>query len=115
MYAVEKDYVNGLPRLSALQDSNESICIFRRFGDIAARILIAKEIELDQLVMKLRKLDDEDNENPAMIFRLKSVEFYEGYDPTQRKLLQEIEQKLNEYCPFEAFRRPDMECADITR
>jgi hypothetical protein len=102
---VEEDYVQGLPRLAALQDSNESICIFRRFGDIAARILIAKEIELDQLASKLSKLDNEDNEDPAMRWRLKSVDFYEGCDPTQRNLLQEIEKKLNEYCRFQSFHR----------
>lgn len=115
MHAVEKDYVQGLPRLSALQDSNQSICIFRKFGDVAVRILIAKEIELDQLAKKLRELDDEDNENPAMIYRLKRVEFYEGCDPTQRNLLKEIEEKTNEYCLFEALGTLDMECADITR
>lgn len=97
---MEKDYVPGLPRLAALQDSNDSICIFRRFGDVAARLLLIKEIELEQLVLKLRKLDDEDNEDPAMRWRLKSVDYPKGCDPTQRKLLQEIEQKMNEYCEF---------------
>lgn len=97
---MEEDYVPGLPRLAALQDSNDSVCIFRRFGDLSVRLLIAKEIELEQLASKLKKLDREDDENPAMRWRLKSVDFYEGCDPTQRNLLREIEQKINEYCLF---------------
>ena len=97
---MEKDYVQGLPRLAALLDSNESVCIFRKFGDLSARLLIGKEIELEQLASKLDKLDREDDKNPAMRWRLKSVDFYEGCDPTQRDLLCEIEQKINEYCLF---------------
>ena len=95
---VEEDHVDGLPRFAALQDSNDSFCIFRRFGPAATRILVGKEIELDQLMTKLNKLDNEDKENPAMRYRLKSVDFYDGCDPEQRKLLDELEVKLKDYC-----------------
>ena len=99
---MEAHYVNGLARLAALQDSNESICIFRRYGDVFARILLAKEIELDKLVVKLRKLDEEDAENPALRYRLKSTHFPEGSDARQSELLQELEQKLKGYCWLQA-------------
>jgi len=76
-FVVEKDHVAGLPRLAACQDSNLSFCIFRRFGPVAARILLVKEIES---------------------YRLRSTEFYEGCDPEQRKLMKEIEIKFKDYC-----------------
>jgi hypothetical protein len=59
-----RDHVAGLPRLAALQDSNNSFCIFRKFGPVAVRILVGKEIELEQLVTRLNELDEEDIENP---------------------------------------------------
>lgn len=101
-FAVEKDHVDGLPRFAALQDSNDSFCIFRRFGPAAARILVGKEIELDQIMTKLNKLDNEDNENPATRYRLRSIDFYDGCDPEQMKLMQELEVKLKDYCRIKA-------------
>jgi hypothetical protein len=95
---VEKDHVAGIARLAALQDSNDRFCIFRRFGPAAARILVGKEIELDQLMTKLNKLDNEDEGNPATRYRLKSIDFYDGCDPEQRKLLDKLEIKLKDYC-----------------
>lgn len=98
LFVVEKDYVDGLPRLAALQDSNPSFCIFRRFGAVAVRIILGKQIELEQLVARLNKLDKEDNENPENSYRLKSIDFYDGCDPEQRELMEEIEAKFKDYC-----------------
>lgn len=102
-FAVEKDHVAGLPRLAALQDSNDSFCIFRKFGPVAARILIGKQIELDQLVTRLNELDNEDIENSETRYRLHSTEFYDGCDPEQRNLTKEIEVKIKDYCLINDF------------
>ena len=93
-----EDHVLGIPRLSALLDSNDSFCMFRRFGDEAARILLAKEIELDQLVQELRTLDKADEANEELKYRLKSVEYRDTWDSTQMILQQKIEEKLDKYC-----------------
>lgn len=97
-FVVEKDHVAGLPRLAACQDSNLSFCIFRRFGPVAARILLVKEIELEKLVTKLNQLDEADSKDPEKSYRLRSIEFYEGCDLEQRKLMKEIEIKFKDYC-----------------
>lgn len=93
-----EEFERGIPRLAAYLDSNESFCIFQRFGPYAARILLHREIELSQLVEELNKLDAEDAAKPEMIYRLTSAEYYEGMDNTQRKLLLQIETKIGEYC-----------------
>ena len=64
--------------------------------------LVGKEIELDQIMTKLNKLDNEDNENPATRYRLRSIDFYDGCDPEQMKLMQELEVKLKDYCRIKA-------------
>jgi len=96
-----EDHVRGIPRFAALQNSNDSFSMFRRFGPVATRILINKEIELGQLTAELHELDeayyaDEANKR----WRLSSVEYWEGLDPAQRLLLQKIEIKLGEYYDF---------------
>lgn len=95
--AVE-DSAPYMPRLAALQDSNESFCIFRRFGPAASRILLIKEIELDQISKKLDALDHDDSEKPEKKYRLKGIEHRDGWDDEQQKLLLEMEEKLNIYC-----------------
>jgi hypothetical protein len=72
--------------------------MFRGFGEEAARILLAKEIELDQLVQEQRKLDKTDEASENLKYRLKSVEHRDTWDPTQRVLQQKIEEKLDKYC-----------------
>ena len=95
---MEKDNVDGIPRLSALLDSNDSFCMYRRFGDEGARILLAKEIELDQLVQELRRLDKDDEASSGLDYRLHTAEYKDTWDPTQKNLLDKIEVKLDKYC-----------------
>ncbi|KAE8441488.1 hypothetical protein EG329_004912 [Mollisiaceae sp. DMI_Dod_QoI] len=95
-----EDSAPHMPRLAALQDSNESFCIFRRFGPSASRILLVKELELDQITKKLDALDHADNENPDRRYRLKGIEHHDGWPDEQQNLLQELEVKLNVYYNF---------------
>lgn len=102
---MEEHHVEGIPRLSALLDSNDSFCMYRRFGDEAARILLAKQIELDQLVQELHRLDKSDEASSDLDYRLHSVEYKEGtWDSTQKILLDKIELKLDKYCEIKKVR-----------
>ncbi|KUJ23412.1 uncharacterized protein LY89DRAFT_777167 [Mollisia scopiformis] len=86
-----------MPRLAALQDSNDSFCIFRRFGPAAARLLLNKEIELDDISKKFDALDHADDSDPNKRYRLKGIEHHESWDDEQQKLLKVLEEKLNVY------------------
>jgi hypothetical protein len=95
-----EDYQEGIPRLAAFLDSNDSFCVFRRFGATVARILLHREIELGGLIDQLHKLDKEDAAGDKL-YRLLSIEHKLGWDPAQITLMGKIESKINEYCEFE--------------
>jgi hypothetical protein len=92
------EFEQGIPRLAALISSNETFCLFRGFFPYACRILLHREIELEQLVKRLHQLDASDAANPEMMYRLSGVDLTEGLDPEQKELLQQIEIKIREYC-----------------
>ena len=98
LYRTVEDYPEGLPRLAKLLESNESFCMYRMFAPQVARILLIKEIELDQLQQRLHELDQADAANPAMEYRCKSIEHLKGWDSTQRDLLKQFEVKIDAYC-----------------
>ncbi|PVH74926.1 hypothetical protein DL98DRAFT_518965 [Cadophora sp. DSE1049] len=95
-----EDNEQGIPRFAAFQNSNDSFCIFRRFGDVATRILETKQIELWALITELQDLDKEDAANESMRYRLSSVEYNEKWDSKQKDLLDTIEEKLTVYYKF---------------
>jgi len=85
-------------------NSNDSFCIFRKFGDQATRILLIKEIELCQLATKLDEINKADAEDKMLEYRLTTIEHDKSWDPAQQDLLDKIEVKLAAYC--EQNRRP---------
>ena len=93
-----EDRAPGIPRFASLQDSNDSFCIYRRYGDIVARILIHKEIELERLRTSLHELDDKDTEDPDLKHRLKSCIDENASDTARQTLLLELEEKIDKYC-----------------
>ncbi|PVH80178.1 hypothetical protein DL98DRAFT_654972 [Cadophora sp. DSE1049] len=95
-----EDNEQGIPRFAAFQNSNDSFCIFRRFGDVATRILETKQIELWALITELRDLDKKDAADESMRYRLSSVEYNEKWDSKQKDLLDTIEEKLTVYYKF---------------
>jgi len=99
-----EDHVRGIPRFAALLNSNDSFCIFRKFGDQATRILLIKEIELCQLATKLDEINKADAEDKMLEYRLTTIEHDKSWDPAQQDLLDKIEVKLAAYC--EQNRRP---------
>jgi hypothetical protein len=92
-----EDHVDGTPRFAALLNSNDSFCIFRRFGDEGARILLRKEIELCQLATKLDELNKTDREG-ILRWRLTTFDRDDDCKPAQSELLDSIEIKLLAYC-----------------
>ncbi|PVH67647.1 hypothetical protein DL98DRAFT_600275 [Cadophora sp. DSE1049] len=92
-----EDYEQGIPRFAAFQNSNDSFCIFRRFGYAATRILEVKQVELWTLITELQDLDEKDVADDAMRYRLSSIEYDEKWDTTQKDLLEKIEAKLTIY------------------
>jgi hypothetical protein len=73
--------------------------MFRKFGPVAVRILVGKEIVLDRLVTRLNELDEKDIDNPDTLYRLNSSpEFHDEGDPEQKRLMEDIEIKLKDYC-----------------
>jgi len=92
-----EDRVPGIPRLASLQDSNDGFCIHRRYGDIVARILINKQIAIEQVRTRLHELDEKDMEDPDLRYRLKSIVHHDNCNPEQQALLEELEEKINKY------------------
>jgi hypothetical protein len=88
----------GLPQLAAFLNSNDNFAVFRRFGQLSARILIQLQIDLNELEKKLYELDDQDAADGVMQSRLRGYEGFPGWTSAQRDLLSEIYTKLSEYC-----------------
>jgi hypothetical protein len=53
--------------------------------------------EITRLEKELDDLDISDANNPDMAYRLRRNEWYEGWDTTQRDLLEKLRTKLLEY------------------
>ena len=94
---VVEDYQPGTAQFAHFLNSNDSFCIFRKFGKEAARTLLRKEIELCKLATKLDDLNKSDAEG-SLIWRLSTFEHDDTWDPVQHNLLNDIEVKLDTYC-----------------
>lgn len=100
VYSAVETHVSGIPRLAAFQNSSDNISIIRKFGDQTFRLLIIKEIELCQLTERLHILDKKDEADDSMKYRLTSIEHDDTWDQSQKKLLQEYEDKVLSYCVY---------------
>jgi len=93
-----ENHPNGLPRLASFLASDENFGIFRSFKLETTRLLAVKQIEIHLLTKELQKLDISDGQNPAMKYRLHSVEHYATWDSALVELLQMYEDKITAYC-----------------
>ena len=71
--------------------------MYRRFGLLFCRILVQLQGELTVLEKKLLQLDKRDAENVNMFYRLRSSDDSETWDPEQRNILKQIQEKLSTY------------------
>lgn len=87
----------GWPSLAAFQNSQDEFVLFRRFGTSFCRVLLILQADIAALENSLQKLDHEDDQGMEFKYRLSSARHEEGWDATQRKLIEELTQKLTVY------------------
>ncbi|RFU33223.1 hypothetical protein B7463_g3148, partial [Scytalidium lignicola] len=91
-----KDYPQGLPRLAAFQNLSSNLAIFRRFGTAHCRLLLHLQVEIMDIINELEKLDISDSdEKGETLYRLRRVEWYPGWDTTQKDLMEKLAAKLS--------------------
>lgn len=72
--------------------------MFRRFGTAHCRILLHLQVEITDLIKELDQLDVADSdEDGGTLYRLRRNEWYEGWDRTQKDLLEKLQEKLSVY------------------
>lgn len=90
-----EDNPNGFPLLAAFLDSSDNFMMYRRFGWLQSRLLLAKQDELRQLE---EDLDDFDQMTKASHPEwLITNDLPEGQSSRQKELLDSIERKFCEY------------------
>ena len=96
--AVE-DHPEGYPRVAAYINSDDDSVLFRRFGNLHARSLLYKEVELTELEAELAKLDKKDEASEENEWRIgHSIHHDNGKKNEERKaLMEKIDQKLEVY------------------
>lgn len=87
----------GWPKLAAFQNSGDSVSIYRRFGDTHARVLLHLEAEITSLEEQLSETDTADSKTESMHYRLKRNEFHEGWDRSQKDLIDKLRITLLQY------------------
>ena len=94
----------GYPRVSRYCNSDECFAIYRRFGEVFARLVLNKQAEMTELEEELRAMDMHDSNNGQdKSRRLMSMKFdrnkgvAEGQTKTRKELFAEIEEKAIEY------------------
>jgi hypothetical protein len=69
--------------------------MFRRFGLPHCRVLLQLQAEIQLLEQKLSQLDHSDAEpGSPNAFRLLTAEYKDDWDPEQRDLLSQLQEKL---------------------
>ncbi len=81
----------GYPRLSAFIASDNNFALFRRFGELHARILLHKQDQLVELEQKLQDLDAGE-QTPYYLSSRRG-----DRNPTRTALMAEVEAKLPVY------------------
>lgn len=88
---VVESYRKGYPRFSAFLQSDRNFILFRRFGQLHARVLLHKQDIICELEQRLNRLDNEE----ANSFFLNSRR--NDQNAERRSLLADIESKLLDY------------------
>ncbi|PMD60665.1 uncharacterized protein K444DRAFT_721015 [Hyaloscypha bicolor E] len=92
------DYPPGWPQLAAFLHSDDDFAIFRRFGLTHCRVLVQLQAEIQLLEKKLAEIDQADAmAGSSNAWRLLTAEYEYGWDPAQRNLLKELQEKLLTY------------------
>ena len=81
----------GYPRLAAFMDSDRSLCAFKQFGRLHARILLCKQDEILELQEQLDELDR--NEETSYFLQTRRHD----HNTHRRDLLSKVGRELLEY------------------
>src|SRR5277367_4391168 len=87
----------GWLRLAAFQNQSDSCATYPRFGLLFCRVLLQLQAEISVLEKRLLLLDTQDAANVNMHYRLRSSDDCETWDPAQRSILKQIQEKLSIY------------------
>jgi len=93
----DENYPLGWPRLAAFQNQSDSCAVYRRFGLLFCRLLLQLQGELTCLEQKLLQLDKQDYADRTKLYRLRTSDDDETWDPAKREMLKEIQEKLSTY------------------
>jgi len=95
-------YPEGFPRIAAYIDSDVDTALFRRFGRMHARILLYREVELNDLERRLDELDKADNSKEETEWRIGHGIHYDDskQNEARKALVGDIEGKLKTYCMY---------------
>jgi hypothetical protein len=94
-----KDHPKGYPQLAAFLNSDDDFAIVRRFGKASCRTILHLQSELCNLEEKLSELDRSDaRPGSPTLYRLQSIRHQDNWDPAQRQLTLELQEKLTTYC-----------------
>lgn len=87
----------GWPMLASFQNSGDSVAIYRRFGNTHARLLLHLEAEITTMEEQLATTDLEDSKDQNMHYRLKTNEWNEGWDRSQKDLTEKLKVAILQY------------------
>lgn len=106
----------GYPKLAAFLDSDDNFMVFRRFGYLQSRLLLAKQDDLRLMETQLDRLDKADAVNDPESLMTREVLDEDDVKP-QAELLGKIEKKFCEYCTFPHTipdsKTPDSDCSQF--
>lgn len=89
----------GYPRSAVYLNSDRGAALFRRFGDVHARLLLYLEVEITRLEQKLKELDREDDSKDGTRWRVgHSIYLQDGRENEARKaIVDDLKEKVIEY------------------
>ncbi|TAQ88256.1 hypothetical protein B7494_g3437 [Chlorociboria aeruginascens] len=96
-YEKVSDHPRGIGQLAMFMNSDKTFAVNRMFGQLSARMLLLKQVELTIMEEKLHKLDHADAADPTLKGRLVGAENYIGWTSEQQDLIACIQPKLYEY------------------
>lgn len=101
-----EDHPEGYPQLAAFANSDDNFLMCRRFGFLHSRVLFYRQDELSELEKDLIRMDKMDKiENPLLLKSRKLDD--EDNDPqfSRKVLINKIDEKLKDYgsssCSFQ--------------
>lgn len=93
-----EEYPEGWPQFAGFLNSADNFAIFRRFGLVHCRVLVHLQAEIQLLEQQLSELDNIYSEPGASNpWRLQTAEYDDSWDPTQKEILKQLQDKLVVY------------------